>query len=64
MGGDDGPTKFLLEFMDKTKGEPPKDWPNARNIDQKEPEISPDFMNDFIEDNGEDNQDDGELSET
>jgi hypothetical protein len=46
MGGEDGPCKALIEFMQKTKDERPKDWTGYRNVDYKEPPINVDFMSD------------------
>lgn len=51
----DGPTKWLSDFLEKNKNLPPEDWSGHRNIDQKEkaPEIL--FFNENLED--EDGQD-------
>jgi hypothetical protein len=60
MGGEEGTCKALTEFMQRTKGERPKDWPSYRNIDIKEPPINVDFMSEDEDAEGEGEEGAGE----
>jgi hypothetical protein len=56
LGYEDGASKVITEFMQRSKMEVPKDWANCRNIDYKYPRINTDFMDEQIE--GEEGQED------
>ena len=60
VGGEDGPCKALIEFMQKTKDEKPEDWAGYRNVDYKEPPINVDFMSDDEEGEPEGDENGGE----